>query len=168
MNEKLKPAIENFGKVLMGKEVTDPDAAPAKKKKTLAEAIFDADDTKPGIQFFNFNQGSQGFKDFGEGTPAMLHGVEAVVPKNDIGQIATLLEDAGATNNTNNTTSGDVVTNNSTTIDMTTLNKNTEQLIALNEKVANHLNMLVTIGAMTEKNTKNTNNSLANMGGSLV
>jgi hypothetical protein len=34
--------------------------------------------------------------------------------------------------------------------------------------VADHLNTLVTIGAMTEKNTKATTNSLANMGGSLV
>jgi hypothetical protein len=137
-------------------------------KKSTAKELDDMitiDGKVPGLD--EFNNGTNGFRNFGDGTPAMLHGVEAVVPKNDIGQIANLLQDAGATTNTN-TTSGDVVTNNTTTMDMTTLNRNTEQLIALNEKVANHLNMLVTIGTMTEKNTKATNNSLANMGGSLV
>jgi len=34
--------------------------------------------------------------------------------------------------------------------------------------VANHLNKLITIGAMTEKNTKDTKNNLANVGTSLV
>ena len=37
-----------------------------------------------------------------------------------------------------------------------------------NEKMSNSLNRLVTIGAMTEKNTKSTNNNLANLSGSLV
>jgi hypothetical protein len=97
----------------------------------------------------------------------MLHGVEAVVPRNDIGQLADLLADLGSTTNTNNT-SGDVITNNNTAMDMTTLNNNTKELVDLNKKVAQHLNTLITIGAMTEKNTKNTTNSLANMGDSLV
>ena len=112
-----------------------------------------------------FNYGSKGFRNFGSGTPVVLHGEEAVVPRNDIGQLAGLLSEVGAT--TNNNTTGDTITNN-TNFDMTTLNTSTKELVDLNKKVAQHLNTLVTIGAMTEKNTKNFNNRLANMGGSLV
>jgi len=112
-----------------------------------------------------FNYGSKGFRNFGSGTPVVLHGEEAVVPRNDIGQLAGLLSEVGAT--TNNNTTGDTITN-TTNFDMTTLNTSTKELVDLNKKVAQHLNTLVTIGAMTEKNTKNFNNRLANMGGSLV
>jgi hypothetical protein len=158
------------------------------------ENLIDNDPNTPGIQVFgkakkmtadvdsgrgsgyrtgytgdkSFYNGSDGFQNFGSGTPAMLHGVEAVVPKNDIGQLANLLAEVGATTTNTNTTAGDTITNNSTNLDMTTLNANTTELIDLNKKVAQHLNTLVMIGNLTEKNTKATNNSLANMGGSLV
>ena len=129
----------------------------------------------PGLD--EFNQGTNGFRDFGSGTPAMLHGVEAVVPKNDLSQVMEVLGSILPTEAiakafggglTGVAGSTDKITNNTTSIDLTTLNRNTAELIAVNEKVANHLNTLIMIGSMTEKNTKATNNSLANMGGSLV
>ena len=138
------------------------------KKKATAKELDDMisiDGKIPGLD--EFNQGTNGFRNFGSGTPAMLHGVEAVVPKNDIGQLAGLLAEVGATTTTN-TTAGDTIPNNTTAMDMTTLNANTTELIDLNKKVAQHLNTLVMIGSMTEKNTKDTKNNLANMGGSLV
>ena len=55
--------------------------------------------------------------------------------------------------------------------DQTVHTSSLAELVKLNEsnqKVANHLNKLVTIGAMTEKNTKDTKNNLANVGSSLV
>ena len=163
--------MRSIGQFLMGEKITEP-----KKFKDSAASMFNFKDVgrNDGLDIYNIddalmpklNKGSNGFQDFGSGTPAMLHGKEAVVPKNDIGQLVGLLAEVGATTSTN-ATAGETVTNNTTT-DMTALNVNTEKLIALTEKTANHLNMLVTIGAMTEKNTKSTNNSLANMGGSLV
>ena len=120
--------------------------------------------------------GTPGFQEFGTGTRATLHGSEMVLPERNVGELAEQLASAIASmatgvtnNNTTNTTGGASITNNNgTTIDMTTLNANTTELIDLNRKVAGHLNTLITIGAMTEKNTKNFNNNLANMSGSLV
>ena len=171
--DKIGDTMRSIGQFLMGEKITKPTDF-----KDSAASMFSFKDTgqnSGAFDYFNiddaimpkYNKGSKGFQDFGSGTPAMLHGTEAVVPKNDIGQLVGLLAEVGATTSTN-ATAGDTVTNNTTSIDMTKLNANTEQLIALTEKTAKHLNTLVTIGAMTEKNTKSTNNSLANMGGSLV
>ena len=118
------------------------------------------------------NNGTPGFQDYGAGTKVTMHGSEMVLPERNVGELAKQLAQAVGTMSNKSTSSitnqqSDTV-NNNTSIDMTKFNANTEQLIALTEKTANHLNTLVTIGAMTEKNTKSTNNSLANMGGSLV
>lgn len=170
MKERLTPAIQGFGKAIKGEDVKEPI-----KFKDSAASIFSSKDGGSIISDFaasemnlDFNKGTNGFRNFGSGTPAMLHGVEAVVPKNDIGQLANLLAEVGATTTNTNTTAGDTITNNTTAMDMTTLNANTTELIDLNKKVAQHLNTLVMIGSMTEKNTKDTKNNLANMGGSLV
>ena len=112
--------------------------------------------------FPKHNKGTHGFENFGTGTPAMLHGSEMVIPEANASKIVKdLVSTVNATGGTGEL--ADAGGN-----DLSRLTANTEQLIALNEKVANHLNMLVTIGAMTEKNTKNTNNNLANMSGTLV
>ncbi|MEL0016581.1 MAG: hypothetical protein VW715_15265 [Rhodospirillales bacterium] len=135
------------------------------KKRATAKDLDDMlmiDGKVPGLD--EFRTGTNGFRNFGAGTPVVLHGTEAVVPKNDIGQLAGLLSEVGATTAT---PTGDTITNN-TNVDMTALTTSTRELVDLNKKVAQHLNTLVTIGAMTEKNTKNFNNRLANMGGSLV
>jgi len=135
------------------------------KKHATAKELDDMimiDGKVPGLD--EFRTGTNGFRNFGAGTPVVLHGTEAVVPKNDIGQLAGLLSEVGATTAT---PTGDTITNN-TNVDMTALTTSARELVDLNKKVAQHLNTLVTIGAMTEKNTKNFNNRLANMGGSLV
>jgi hypothetical protein len=165
LNDDLLPRIKSFGNALMGKEVTEP----TKFEDSAASMFSKTDAPNNTFDYLNFDQGSDGFKNFGSGTPAMLHGLEAVVPKNDFAQALKVLGEASGTNNTT-TNEGNAITttNNSTSMDMTTLNANTTELIELNKKLAQHLNTLVTIGAMTEKNTKSTNNSLANMGGSLV
>ena len=151
--------------------------------KNFADNFIDANPNKPGIQFFNFSpnkkavefnrgnkeeraalqmfNGSDGFQDFGSGTPATLHGIEAVVPKNDMGQLAKVISEAfGKTQAVGTELTGQAGINNA--------ESHLRELVELNKNAQRALNTLVTVSAMTEKNTKNMNNNVANMGGSLV
>ena len=150
--------------------------------KGLLTNILDNDPNTPGIQVFgrakgpmeiapptmqdpdpvNMFNGSNGFQDFGSGTPATLHGVEAVVPKNDVGQLALVLKELMP--NTTSPVSGPRGAPEGTSSTESYL----AELVELNKNAQRALNTLVTVSAMTEKNTKNMNNSVANMGGSLV
>tara|TARA_Y100001937_G_scaffold82488_1_gene111636 strand:- start:320 stop:2311 length:1992 start_codon:yes stop_codon:yes gene_type:complete len=170
---KINRFIESMGEFIIGGKdaVIDKDAEDEKqgKKKKSFQYMNNAFSYMDIPEMYT---GSKGFQNFGTGTPAILHGTEAVVPKNDFGQALDVFKEALAFNMpVSNAAQQATVTNNNTTtnsMDMSTLNANTEQLIALNERVANHLNTLITIGAMTEKNTKNTIKQLANRTGSLV
>ena len=105
----------------------------------------------------NFQVGSDGFRDFGSGTPAMLHGIEAVVPKNDMSQLLKVISSFG------NTGADPVMNKSNAPTDLTSA-----AIEDLNKNLTRALNTLITVSAMTEKNTKATNNNLANMSGSLV
>ena len=106
----------------------------------------------------DFQRGSMGFQNFGSGTKATLHGAEAVVPQNTtLGKIIQLLEKTSSGSTVSEAVSGD-----------NTSDQYLAELVELNKNSQATLNTLVTIGAMTEKNTKNMNNTVANMGGSLV
>ena len=156
--------------------------------KNFADNHLDANPNKPGFQLFNFggnkkvaadvesgrdskirsgytgdrnfSNGSDGFQNFGSGTTATLHGIEAVVPKNDMAQLAKVIEQM--TGNTGATPPAGA--------DMQSVNTENylRELVELNKNAQRALNTLVTVSAMTEKNTKSMNNNVANMGGSLV
>ena len=120
-----------------------------------------------------YDQGSRGFQDFGTGSPAVLHGSEAVVPENTaLGNAISILEAIAKNPNTITNNAGDNVSSvTNTTVDnesFTMLNSSMNELLDSNKKMVQHLNTLITIGAMTERNTKSTTNNLANMSGSLV
>lgn len=109
------------------------------------------------IPYYN---GSDGFQNFGSGTPATLHGIEAVVPKNDYGQLAKVIKEMTGSTGATPPAGTDIQSANAENY--------LRELVELNKNAQRALNTLVTVSAMTEKNTKNTNNNVANMGGSLV
>ena len=106
-------------------------------------------------------QGTHGFENFGSGKPAMLHGSEMVIPEANASKIVKdLVSTVNATGGGDTQMTGAVGSNMS--------DQYLAELVELNKNSQRALNTLVTIGAMTEKNTKSTKNNLANMGGSLV
>tara|TARA_R110001592_G_scaffold3091_2_gene17260 strand:- start:2612 stop:4600 length:1989 start_codon:yes stop_codon:yes gene_type:complete len=162
ISKEMADQLKGFTNTLLGKNKKDDDR----------ESLGYGQRLKDGGMGLSANYGTPGFQEFGSGTRATLHGSEMVLPERNVGELAKQLALAvgsmTTTNNNTNANAGDVITTNTQAIDMTTLNTNTSELIDLNKKLAQHLNTLVTIGAMTEKNTKNFNNNLANMSGSLV
>ena len=185
-DSRLGPALRDF--TMGGENINDEYVANSTKfTATLSDQLRKFYGMLPNMQDFgntdidpsgfvgagvSADQGTPGFMDFGKGTPAVLHKSEMVLPERNVGELSKMVAEnikkmfsiEPEVNTTNN--AGDTVNN--TNMDMSTLNANTTELIELNKKVANHLNTLITIGAMTEKNTKNFNNNLANMSGTLV
>ena len=126
-------------------------------------AMFEAYQEEMEKNFPKHQAGTYGFQNFGSGSPAMLHGSEMVIPEANASKIVQDLV------NTVNTMQGTgQIADASDSNELSRLIANTDALIAATEKNSNHLNTLVTIGAMTEKNTKDTKNNLANRTGSLV
>jgi len=148
-----KGILEN----LIDNDPNTPGIQPFGKRKQAIEFGQPNKEQKEALQMFN---GSDGMQDFGSGTPATLHGIEAVVPKNDYGQLAKVIEQM--TGNTGATPPA--------SDDMQSVNTQNylRELVELNKNAQRALNTLVTVSAMTEKNTKSMNNNVANMGGSLV
>jgi len=148
-----KGILEN----LIDNDPNTPGIQPFGKRKQAIEFGQPNKEQREALQMFN---GSDGMQDFGSGTPAVLHGVEAVVPKNDMAQLAKVIEQM--TGNTGATPPA--------SDDMQSVNTQNylRELVELNKNAQRALNTLVTVSAMTEKNTKSMNNNVANMGGSLV
>ena len=109
-----------------------------------------------------YQQGTYGFQDFGSGTLAKLHNSEMVIPEANADKIVSdLLSKA-------KTMEGTVATNpmdSGALKEMVALHQRT---LEATETMNRSLNTLVTVSAMTEKNTKRANFNLANMDGSLV
>jgi hypothetical protein len=167
--DKIEKKVEQIGQFLMGEEISDTNTGKSKDSAFSLSNFFRTNASDDGLDYLpQFKEGSGGFRNFGTGTVAKLHGVEAVVPKNDIGQLAKEMFALGAPVSDAAKTEMSTITNNNTTMEMTTFTNKLDDLIKTNVNMENHLNKLVAVNMMTEKNTKTTNNELANMGGSLV
>ena len=142
-------------------------------------------------------RGSNGVQDFGSGTAAILHGREAVIPEDQLTNMAKELMAFGmpVTNQMQDTTAmtsefinalkalnvqstnlarspAEVGQTDLDTVQSTAqpnmLEKHIEDLNKTSVSMNQNLNTLVQLASMTERNTKNTTNNLANMSGSVV
>ena len=142
-------------------------------------------------------RGSNGVQDFGTGTAAILHGREAVITEDQLNKMAKELIAFGmpVTNQMQNTTAmtsefmnafkalnmqstnlarspAEVAQTDPDTLQSAAqpnmLEKHIEDLNKTSVSMNQNLNTLVQLASMTERNTKNTTNSLANMSGSVV
>lgn len=141
-----------------------------------------------------FQRGSGGLRDFGTGTFATLHGREAVVTEKQLGNLVKEILAFGMpiTPRSQSIPNVDPVAIESNFMDVkkilqqqrsamgtniqsdgmsssfTALNNAVGDLIKTNKSMEQHLNTLVSIGAMTERNTKNVGNNLANLSSSVI
>jgi hypothetical protein len=130
-----------------------------------------AEKEKKGTKLYSGTVGAYGklFANFGTGTPTVLHGEEAVVPKASL--FGSILDSF------NQKLSGGTTTTDTTQIasapvtsdaQLLTLNNTAKQIASSSQKLELYLNTLVTVSSMTEKNTKSTHKGLAELRGSLV
>lgn len=140
----------------------DAEAQRIKGEKNLTENVAAGQKQAEGLME-QFQTGTNGFMNFGRGTPAMLHGVEAVVPKNDFGQVLELFRDMLPGNNV--ATAPEPVQSGNLGGDM---NRLIDTLSKGNEQVVNSLNNLISVNITTERNTAKTANTVANMSGSVI
>ena len=138
--------------------------SPKRKPKdmpavTVPGVMQDPDPVQPK----QMQTGSNGFMNFGSGTPAVLHGMESVVPKNDFGQLVKTLREMLPGNNV--ATAPEPVQSGNLGGDM---NRLIDTLSKGNEQVVNSLNNLISVNVTTERNTAKTANTVANMSGSVI
>tara|TARA_B100000900_G_scaffold137292_1_gene116259 strand:- start:159 stop:2111 length:1953 start_codon:yes stop_codon:yes gene_type:complete len=155
---------------------TDISKALADQLKSITNTVLGKGRKEDGIIDMNENDGfgpqafngTPGFQDFGSGTRATLHGSEMVLPERNVGELAKQLAMAINSMPTTDTTATTSPSASSTVSAPNNQNQVFTQLADSNERIANHLNTLITIGSMTEKNTKETKIAVANSTGSLV
>ena len=137
--------------------LTPWDTLSEKLQKQAKAQMRRANDLGSGpIPYYN---GSDGFQNFGSGTEATLHGIEAVVPKNDFGQLAKVVSEMTGGGRDTATTTTNAPANSENYL---------RELVELNKNAQRALNTIAMASAMTEKNTKLTNRVIAGGGGDII